>query len=272
MRRPEDHHPSEIPWVAGPLLVLVAALGAAADSGKRELPPLIEEVQVEVVNVDLVVTDSRGMPVSGLKAEDFSVYEDGSERQITNFFSFTDGRLDVPPTQEGDVEWRNASLQRRMAILFDINSLEKRELERAVEGIERFVMEQFDGSYEWAVVAYKDRLRLMQPFTSDKTTVIGALGRIRSLPLPIRRARATDAAFSEHPVVSSRTQAFGTTPGLDQAGQRRLTAEDFEVRERMFAGLERLDLTARAVIETMRAYSALPGLSPDATDPSTGPK
>lgn len=245
--------------VAGTLLALALALAPPALADKQELLPLIEEVRVEVVNVDVVVTDSKGLPISGLKAEDFTIYEEGRERQISNFFSFTDGALDTPDGEDDEPEWQNSNLMRRMAILFDINSLERRELERAIEGVEQFVMEQFDGSYEWSVVAYKDELRVMQPFTSDKTTVIGALGRVKKIRLPIRRIRATDPSFSENPVVASRSNAFGTAPGIDQSGPNRLSAEDFEVRERMFESLDRFESTARALVETMRAYSALPG-------------
>ncbi len=258
MHRTAGRRVRGISWVAGALLIL-AAPGVTAQKKAQELSPLVEEVQVEVVNVDVVVTDRSGRPVSGLTAEDFVVYEEGKERQISNFFSFTDGDLKLPPAQQQEVEWQDTNLQRRMVILFDMNSLEKAELERATEDFEQFVLEQFDGSYEWSVVAYKDELRMMQPFTIDKTTVIGALARTRDIPLPIRRTRATDPAFSENPVVASRVQAFGRASGLDRSAANRLSAEDFEIRERMLLGLKRFDHTARAIVETMRAYSALPG-------------
>jgi VWFA-related protein len=41
--------------------------------------------RVEVVRVDVAVTDSRGRPVPGLPAGDFEVREDGALRAITNF-------------------------------------------------------------------------------------------------------------------------------------------------------------------------------------------
>ena len=140
-----------------------------------------------------------------------------------------------------------------------MNSIEKRELKAATESVEQFINEQFDGSYEWAVVAYDDKLRLLEPFTSDKFTVLSAIEKVRRLPVPLRRPRASDPAFSENPVIVSRTQALGRAQAIDLSGPTQLSAEDFEVRERMIRSLRNFDQTVRAAVETMRAYAALPG-------------
>ena len=45
----------------------------------QEVPisPVSESVDVSVTNVDVFVTDSKGQRVSGLKADDFEVHQDG---------------------------------------------------------------------------------------------------------------------------------------------------------------------------------------------------
>ncbi|HEX2162855.1 MAG TPA: VWA domain-containing protein [Thermoanaerobaculia bacterium] len=248
-----------------PLLTAVGLLAAAGLAAAQDdsAPPaadlFVDQVSVEIVNVDVTVTDGSGRPITGLTAEDFVVVEDGEERPITNFSSFRSGEmrlLDDAARTAGDLP--EPTVRRRMAILFDNNSLEKRDRARAIEDLERFVLEQFDGSYEWAVIAYGDELQLMQPFTADKTTVLGALGRVDDLPIPVRRRRAADATYTESEPFVSRSDFRRGRRGIDQT-LLNLTQRDFELRERMWHGLQQFDHTTAAIVQTMRAYMGLDG-------------
>src|SRR3954452_12875404 len=49
-------------------------------------PPLVEKIDVSVVNVDVTVTDRHGQPVAGLTRNDFEIFEDGKPQTITNFY------------------------------------------------------------------------------------------------------------------------------------------------------------------------------------------
>jgi len=49
--------------------------------------PVIEKIDVSVVNVDVTVTDRAGNPVRGLTRDDFEVFEDGRPQPITNFYA-----------------------------------------------------------------------------------------------------------------------------------------------------------------------------------------
>lgn len=241
---------------------LLAAFAAAQDAPPPEAQPadlFVDQVSVEVVNVDVTVTDADGRPITGLSADDFVVVEDGRERPITNFSAFRSGEVRLlADGAEAASELPQPALRRRMAILFDNNSLEKRDRARAVEDLERFVLEQFDGTYEWAVIAYSDELQLMQPFTRDKTTVLGALGSVGELPIPVRRRRATDRTYQEEAVIASRGDFLRSRRGIDQVNLD-LTQGDFELRERMWHGLQQFDHTTAAIVQTMRAYMGLDG-------------
>lgn len=251
-----------------PVLLLSLAIGLALATGpaaaQPEAPPadlFLEQVDVEVVNVDVTVTDRSGRPITGLTADDFVLYQDGERREITNFYSFLNGRLkldrddpDVLPASE----WPEERLLRRVVFLFDNNSLEKRDRARAIEELEQFVLEQFDGTYEWAVVAYSDELQLLEPFTRDKTTVLGALGRVDDLPIPVRRRRASDATILEDTPTVSRQETRRGRRGIDEEVFE-LSQRDFELRERMMEGLQQFDHTAAALIQTMRAFLGLDG-------------
>lgn len=243
-----------------PLLAVAVLAAAGLAAAQQEAPAsdlFVDQVSVEVVNVDVTVTDRQGRPVTGLTADDFVVLENGEARPISNFFAFRSGEMRLLDGQE-PAAFPEPVMRRRMALLFDNNSLERRDRARAIEELERFVLEQFDGSYEWAVIAYGDELQLMQPFTADKTTVLGALGRVSDLPIPVRRRRAMDATYTENEVFVSRSDFRRGRRGLDQE-LLNLTQGDFELRERMWHGLQQFDHTTAAIVQTMRAYMGLDG-------------
>src|SRR5258706_6641937 len=57
-------------------IVLSAAVSLAQE--------VAESIEVRVVNVDVVVRDRAGKPVTGLTKADFEIYENGQKREITN--------------------------------------------------------------------------------------------------------------------------------------------------------------------------------------------
>ena len=63
--------------LAASLLIVLAHAAAYAQFG--------ETVEVRVTNVDAIVTDKNGEPVTGLTKDDFLVFEDGTPQQITHF-------------------------------------------------------------------------------------------------------------------------------------------------------------------------------------------
>ncbi len=69
-------------------LVLAAAL-VAQDTGDFRFG---EVVDVELVNVEVWVTDGRGLPVTGLQVDDFEILEDGEPVVITHFAEVAEER------------------------------------------------------------------------------------------------------------------------------------------------------------------------------------
>src|SRR5579872_6943969 len=64
-----------------------AVLSAGSDSIPSDAEVLSHPLHFDVnlVQVDAVVTDGHGQRVSGLRAEDFEVFQDGKRQQITHF-------------------------------------------------------------------------------------------------------------------------------------------------------------------------------------------
>ncbi len=68
------------------LLVLVACL-AFGPLAQAEEDEYAETIDVNVVNVEVVVTDKDGRPVTGLTRDDFEVFEDGERVELSNFYA-----------------------------------------------------------------------------------------------------------------------------------------------------------------------------------------
>jgi VWFA-related protein len=70
-------------------LSLLVTLSPAV--GSAQLHGVSETVEVKVVNFEVVVTDKAGLPISGLKQEDFELLVDGNSTDIDYFSAVEDG-------------------------------------------------------------------------------------------------------------------------------------------------------------------------------------
>lgn len=70
-------------------LLLVTAVAGYGRYAQAQEPAsdFFEEIEVNVVNVEVFVTDKKGNPVTDLTAEDFEILEDGKPVTITNFYA-----------------------------------------------------------------------------------------------------------------------------------------------------------------------------------------
>jgi len=66
------------------LPAILALFSLAAAAASQETPPTFKR-EVEVVTVDVVVTDKAGNPVTGLLREDFTVLDEGTPQALLNF-------------------------------------------------------------------------------------------------------------------------------------------------------------------------------------------
>ena len=66
-------------------LPIALVLGQGAPKGQQTAPPGTYRARVRLVPVDVIVTDSRGRPVTGLKQEDFRIFENGKPQEIRHF-------------------------------------------------------------------------------------------------------------------------------------------------------------------------------------------
>jgi Ca-activated chloride channel homolog len=113
-------------------------------------------VKVSLVTVGVRVTDSHGRSVLGLKAQDFSIYDDGVLQNI-EFFSGEE-----QPITLGILLDHSQSMS--------IN----RKLDRAKEAGRALIRSAHDGS-EYFAFAFDDQVKLVADFTNDRTRVESAI-------------------------------------------------------------------------------------------------
>lgn len=152
-----------------------------------ELPPLAENVTVAVTNVEVVVTDSKGKRVPGLRKEDFQVFEDGIPQPITNFYALTGGHailadgseisLQSPagPAAAAEIP---STLKAKYIIYVDNLNIHPLHRTRVFRSVYDFIDKAIGPNAEGMVVTFNRSIKVRQKFTSEKGLLVGALEQV----------------------------------------------------------------------------------------------
>jgi len=135
--------------------------------------PYVEKIEVQVTNVDVVVTDRDGKPVVGLTKDDFSVFEDGKPQPISNFYEIRASQQNaiLSSPDEPPPETPHEMRHRRFVFFLDSFSLG---LERngVLTSMRHFVETQMEPTDEATIVTWNRRMEIITPFTSDRVAVL----------------------------------------------------------------------------------------------------
>lgn len=226
-------------------ILLALALPGAAQEGEV----VVETIDVHVVNVDVVVTDRRGETVRGLTKEDFELFEDGKRVEISNF-AFVErtrptsgGEASALPPEE--IQTPMPALTPpplHLVVYVDDRNLEPRHRNRLLPAIESFLERRMAREDQVMVVAFDSALRVLQPFTRDRSEVLAALAPLR------RRTTRAMIADSEAQRVGGDLAAADDKTGAEAVAQYEMFRE--AQREQALGGLSTLE----------RFVSALGGL------------
>jgi VWFA-related protein len=224
-------------------LVIVPSISA---QNFGPLPPLTAHVDVNVVNVDVSVTDHSGKPVMNLTRGDFDVFEDGKLMTISNFSAIEHTVQKTTAVPSAAVaQSAPAPVRRKLMVLVDNNYLNKVERDRAVRTIEAYLQSpEFQG--EWALAAIGHTIQPMQQFTADKGLIRAAFEKMRRLPMSNFNNDMDRAILSDR---TRKTLDFGTNYDYGESVR-------FSSREQTFRNLMSLRNTARAVVDLAESYSA----------------
>lgn len=181
-------------------LLLATAWAPALAAAPPAPPSFGETVEVNVVNVDVYVTDKNGHRVTGLKKGDFEVLEDGKTMAVSNFVEISRGSSPaaaVPgaPAAKGISEpsapaqpsapAEAADPERQLSLLVFVDDLHIRPQNRtrAVEQIRKFLAQSVRPGDRVMLATYDNNLRVRQPFTGDREAVDATLREIERLPV-----------------------------------------------------------------------------------------
>src|ERR1051326_4379637 len=154
--------------VAAIVLALLAAASAQAQA------QLSEVIEVRVANVDVVVLDRAGKPITGLTKDNFQLFENGKPQPLTNFYEM---RSQAPapvaaaaaaaPASEVPAEARKRSI----IVFFDSSSIAFFAKNKAADSIQRLLSTLVRNGDDAMVVNWNHSLSVVQPFTSDRATL-----------------------------------------------------------------------------------------------------
>ena len=139
------------------LSVLIFLLFLSLASARQ----LQEQIQVELVQVDLVATDSKGNPVVDLTADEFELKENGKVQKLTHFYNSSAEDTRYPLTISFLID-TSYSMQETVAGMTRI--------EIAVQAAE-MVMKQLIPEDQIEVIEFNEKAIPIVPFTSDLTQV-----------------------------------------------------------------------------------------------------
>ena len=163
------------------------AAGAGARAGAGTQPAdenFVESVTVNVVNVDVYVSDKRGR-VTGLARQDFELYEDGRPMAITNFLAVEGGKTagaaaeaeaaaeaaepnrppKLPPGYEQAPIPEDQKL--RLIVYIDNYNLKPFDRNRVMRDLRIFLDQKLRRGDQVMLVTYDRELHVRQPFTVD---------------------------------------------------------------------------------------------------------
>lgn len=140
-------------------LTFLVVVAAAAVTGAQSQEGFRFKSGVEFVNVTATVTDSNGRFVSGLRQEDFTVYEDGQVQDVSHFSS------DRVPVSLG--------------IALDASgSMSPEKLAAARAAIERLIFNLLDDEDELFFLEFATHADITQGWTTDRRLISDALKRV----------------------------------------------------------------------------------------------
>jgi VWFA-related protein len=167
------------------LMILSLSGVALSQSSPQKPDDQTIKISTELVQLDVVVTDKKGRIVTGLKKEDFELFENGKKQQI-NFFEFITGGLRpgaaktpeearVPGPEVSPQGAGAGDIKRIFAFVVDDLTIRHDDLVYIRQMLGNFVDAQMQPSDLVAIVRTVGGKGLLQQFTTDKVMLKRAI-------------------------------------------------------------------------------------------------
>ena len=158
-------------WAVGPI-------PARAQDASANVPSMTIRTNSRLVMVDVVVTDKKGQPITGLKAEDFTLEENGKKQKVSIFVPPGTNKLTPTPAPPGILSNHPESVgsaEPPLVLIIDAtNSLFTQQAYARTQML-NYVLNQSQSGHSMAVLALTDRLHVLQQFSSDPQVLATAI-------------------------------------------------------------------------------------------------
>src|SRR5438270_5070465 len=180
-------------------LLMLAAAPLLAQQPQQNSQPFGEKVDLNLVQLDAIVTDSRGNQMLGLGKDDFIVRENGQPQTIDSVDYFTNRRLINAPESAAQFKVERVHDERYLIFFFDkitSDAGSQGEMIRARSDAMRFLDDHLRPEDRVAVVGHDVRLKVYSDFTNDKAQIRRGLNEATMYGLGIRTNAATGSGPS----------------------------------------------------------------------------
>jgi VWFA-related protein len=253
--------------------ILLAAIPIQSQDKKQtrssDDPYDVIKVNANLVNVDVMVKDKKGKAITDLKAEDFTLFENGV-RQNVEFFDSTLAGGNVPakpasiPLSTGRIG-PNSLPRNIISLVLDGQTTEGANLKHVRDGMTKYIRERISENDSVALFAISGGLQLLQPFTQDKAKLLSAVEKADSISTVSKtseqRGINESIAAIRDQLVAAPTGAITTPAGGSAAAQamisRRVLEQYLQLRSALSSQQTRPVLAGLAAI--CEGLRAIPG-------------
>jgi VWFA-related protein len=234
----------------------------SAQQAPSDVPNITIRANTRLVTVDVVVTDKKGQPITGLKPEDFTLEENGKKQKITVFTApgaanaNTAGQASAPPgVLSNHPEDVGPKAGVATVLLLDATNSPFKDQAYARSQMLKYVVEQGKSGHTMAVLTLTDRLRVLQQFTSDPQVLMTAIEKLR----PEEQILLPGAPVPEsHGIASSGRGGDGGALNLSIATAQ-AAAQGFADMQVGYNLERRTQITIEAMLSLSRILGGLPG-------------
>jgi VWFA-related protein len=176
----------------------VLAIGwvTADDQVARPSAAFFMPVDVPLVNVEVVVTDRKGVPIPGLTEADFEVLEDGEPVEVSHFFA------SLPPPEQPDGGGAVSTVpavphqELYLALYIDDLDTDARQRAAALAHLREFLDQPLPPNVKSMLVRFDGALHIESDFSDNTDQLLAALDKIRDYP-SMSAARDEQALFRQ---------------------------------------------------------------------------
>jgi VWFA-related protein len=221
----------------------------AQKAPEAPIPPVTESVNVTVTNVDVFVTDSKGQRVTGLKADDFEIRQDGVPQKITNFYAVSGGKVlfedgsSVPfDVKEPAAPQVPQTVQAHYVFYIDNQNIQPQSRNRMFKRLKEFIQQSVGPNAEGMIVTYARSLKVRKNFTSHPNELVATLEEIE-----LDTGGGTNTVSDQRDALQRINDAKSSTEAMNYAQQYSKSLRND------------LEFTTDALVDTITSLAGLQG-------------